>query len=284
MLENFLRYLKLPFVGISFLYGSRRMRKWMKKNDKMQDPNYHDYNKRWKYITKKSSKIIKALGVRITEVNPDYKPKGSFLLIANHTSNLDATILISTLGEKSPATSIAKISLSESRVKGYMQASESFYVYPKNPRKSLVTFNKAGEWAKKNNRGIVIFPEGKRNWDSKMSEFSSASFKLAHRNYLPIHVVSIVGVLEGLKWYKFKFNEIKVIYHKPIKANESLKLSTAILSQKTQEIIQKDLDKYYESMSESKLKTIQEYQEKRRKKQDKFELKSKNKNDKSKEK
>ncbi len=279
-IKNIWRYITIPFVGISFLYGARRTRKWIKKNNKMQDPNYHDYQKRWDYLVKKSRAITKALGIKIEEVNEDYKPKGTFLIVLNHTSNLDSVITIATMGNKIPVTSIAKYSLLDSPMKGYMQASESFFVYPKNPRKSLINFNKAGEWAKKNKRGVVIFPEGKRNWDGVISDFSAASFKLSQRNYLPIYVVSLVGVLEAVKWYQFKPHTVKVIYHKPIKASEAAKVSTHNLATKAQAMIQKDLDDYYNSLSEDQLKKVNAYKEKRRKAQDKYEAKIEAKKDK----
>ncbi len=272
-IKNIWRYITIPFAGLSFLYGARRTRKWIKKNNKMQDPNYHDYQKRWEYMVKKASSLSKALGIKIEEVNEDYKPKGTFLLIANHTSNLDSLITIATMGNKTPITSIAKNSLLESPMKGYMQASESFLVFPRNPRKSLINFNKAGEWAKKNKRGVVVFPEGKRNWDGIMSEFSAASFKLSQRNYLPIHVVSLVGVMESTKWYQFKPHTVKVIYHKPIKASEAAKVSTHNLATKAQTMIQKDLDEYYKGLSEKKLEKVIKQREKRRSGQDKYEAK-----------
>jgi len=67
------------------------------------------------------------------------------MLVSNHTSNFDVFFLLPTLGEKSPATSIAKNTLEDSTIKGYFQATEAFFVYPNNVRKSLVAFNRAGE-------------------------------------------------------------------------------------------------------------------------------------------
>lgn len=282
MIKNIFRYIRLPFTGISFLYGTRRVRKWIKKNEKMQDYNYHDYDKRWNYVVKKSQKILNALNIKIVLENEDYKPKGSFLMVANHTSNIDAIITIAMLGKTSPATSIAKQSLGESIIKGYMNGAESFYVYPKNPRKSLISFNKAGDWAKKNNRGVVIFPEGKRNWDGVMSDFSAASFKISQRNYLPIYVVSYIGVLNGLRWLKFKPNEVKIIFHPPIKASEASKISTVNISDKAKQTIEKDIEKYYDSLKPSELEKLQKFQAKRRKKQTKFEKKVELRNNKSK--
>ncbi len=271
--KNILRMFTAPFMYLNFLYGARRTRKWMKKNEKLQDETFHDYEKRWKYIVKKAKTFTKALGVNVKVINEENKPKGSYLLISNHSSNFDGFYLLPVLGEKAPATAIAKNTLEDSTVRGYFQASETFFVFPNNLRKSLVNFGRAGEWAKNNKRGVVIFPEGKRNWNAELGEFHAASFKIAQRNYLPIHPITILGTIEARKWYKFNSREVQIIFHKPIKASEVMRISTEKLSEKVRNIINAPLLEYEKQFQGKELEKHNKEKERLEKKQKNFEEK-----------
>ena len=267
------RLIAFPFRALYMLYGARRLRKWMKKNEKMQDPNYHDYEKRWEYVYKKMKGFSTTLGVKIVVEGKDNIPKSSFMLVANHSTNFDAFYIIPALGLEHPSTAIAKHTLKDSVVRGYFQATEAFYVYQNNARKSLQNFNRAGEWAKKNGRGVTIFPEGKRVWNAQIEEFRSASFKLSHRNYLAIIPTSIVGTVEARKWFSLKTRTVTVKFHPPIKSSEALKLSTTKLAEKAHDIIKKDLDDYLKTFDEKHLEKHQKEVERLTEKQAQVEVK-----------
>ena len=241
------RKIAFPFSMISFWIGNKKMKKWMKKNDKYQDPNYYPFEERWSYSVKKSKKLIKAFGIKIIIKGEDNIPKSSSLVTPNHVSNADVFILASIFGKNNPCNAIAKKELEKSKIaSGYVKALETHLLDTKNIRDALVTFDVAGRYAKDYKRPLIVFPEGTRNTneDGTLNEFKAGAFNVAQKYYLPIVPVSIIGAKKSLKWKTSKTNIVVVTFHKPLKQKEIIKLPTTKISERVKSIIQKDLDKF----------------------------------------
>ncbi len=243
------RKMKFPFTYLMFKKGNNKLKKWMKKNDKFQDPNYYPYNERWEYAIKKTEKLVNASGSEIKLIGEEYVPKSSCLITPNHVSNADILILAKIFGPERPVSGIFKEELlDDKKVNGYITALEGFGIDTKSARSALSAFELASKWSKENKRGMIIFPEGTRNnnEDQTLNEFKPGAFHMAKKFYLPIVPVTIIGAKQALKWTTNSTNQVIVIFHKPIKQKEIINLSTQKIAKKVSDIIQRDLDKYSE--------------------------------------
>ncbi len=241
------RKMKFPFSYLMFKMGNGKLKKWMKKNDKYQDPNYYPYNERWEYAIKKTKKLVNASGSTIKIIGEEYIPRSSCLITPNHVSNADILILAKIFGNERPISGIFKEELlDDKKVNGYITALEGFAIDTKSARSALSAFELAAKWSKENKRGMIIFPEGTRNnnEDQSLNEFKPGAFHMAKKFYLPIVPVTIIGSKGVLNWTRSSDNEVIVVFHKPIKQKEIINLSTQNIAKKVKAIIQKDLDKY----------------------------------------
>lgn len=245
----------LIWEPLSFWNGSRRLRKWVKKNKREQDPNLHPLDERWTYIRKKVKAFNRRMGIKINVIGDENIPKGAAWITPNHTSNFDGFYLIDALGSKSKLVAVAKHKLKEKKMSnGYLIAADSVFLDRSNPRNSLTTLNNVANYAKKNNRGVVLFPEGTRSLTTELLEFKCGSFKFAQKYALPIVPVTITGTIQARGFVRFKKVQVNIIVHKPIKPINHIKLPTNILCKNIREQIQKELVKYEKGLSPKELK------------------------------
>ncbi len=249
ILHLFRIFILILLGPLSFWNGSRRLRKWVKKNEREQDSTLYPYDERWTYIRKKVKKINKRLGIKINTINIDNLPKGASWIVANHSSNFDGLYLIEALGAKTNLLAIVKHTLKNSKFSnGYIIGSDSYFLDRSSPRSSMNTLNNATNFAKKNNRSLVISPEGTRSLTTELKEFKVGSFKFPQKYALPIVPVVITGTMQARSFLRLKTVVINVEVLKPIKSIDHIKLPTEILSRNIREKINKSLIKYENSL------------------------------------
>lgn len=271
VIKNIYRlFVTLPWEYISIHNSSRRLRKWIKKNKKEQDPTLYPFDRRWAYIYKKVKLFNKRLNIKIKVVGLENLPKGSCWITPNHTSNFDGFFLIEALGHKLSLSSVAKISLKDYKlINGFFIGSDSYFLDRKNIRESISILNSSANYAKKNNRGMVLFPEGTRSLTTELSDFKCGSFKFPKKYGLPIVPVTITGTLFSRKIVTWKSRTVTVTIHKPIKQIEYLTISDDILCKKVYEKIKDELDKYEKGLKGKELEKFNELREKARADEDK---------------
>ena len=127
----------------------------------------------------------------------------SYLIIANHKSDLDSLMLI-WLFEK-PFIFIGKDELKKTPIVNiWFKEIGCLFMDRDNIRQSAKIILEASE-VLKGGKSVVIFPEGKRIMEDRLGEFKNGSFKLAiksGKNILPIALVNSYKAFEESKRIK----------------------------------------------------------------------------------
>lgn len=261
-IKNFIRMCVAWFTfPLSTWWGSRKLTKQVKKNEREQDPNLYPFDERWKYSRKKCKGILKRSGIKVEVDGLENIPKGGAWLTPNHTSNLDGIYLVVGLGGKTEFVPVAKDVLKKSKMfKGYFIGTDAMFLDRSSIRQNLNLLNGAAQYSKERKRGVVVFPEGTRSLTGELLEFKNGLFKFPQKYFLPIVPITILGTLQARNFLSFKTRIVKIIVGKPIKPIDHSKMPTDIIGKKVRETISNNLIKYEESLSEkelSKLKKIQ---------------------------
>ena len=236
----------LFYTSWNFFWGSRRERKWVIKNNNLQDDNHHPFSKRWEYAVTKSKMLSFSLGIKLVVRGEDNLPKGSAVLTPNHVSYADSMTLMQALGPDRETSAVAKIELEKSVLRGYFDALEAFYIDRENFRQAIAALIGAGKWAKNNNRYMVIFPEGKRSGDSnKIDDFNDGAYSISKKLLMPIVPVTIIGTEQVFrKAFLPGKRVVQIIFDKPIKTKDIRHKDSVTISNEVREQIKLNIDKY----------------------------------------
>ncbi len=242
--------LRSAFAALAIPLGSIKVNKWLKANKKNQDPYLHSYKKRHEKLIKIAKKVTKGLNIRIKVIGKDNLLKGPMWIVANHSAQYDGMYIAAAIGDKTEMSIIVKNELKNNRyIKGILASVDAFFIDRANLRDGINVLNRAANYAKQNNRSIVIFPEGTRSEDTIMKQFKGASFAFPQKYALPILPISIAGTLEARRWWIPARKTLFVTIHKPIKAIEHIKIPRDILARRAQKEIQKGLDLYIKNLT-----------------------------------
>lgn len=234
----------------SLPHKSRKVSKWLKKNEKNQDPYLYPYKKRHEVLVKASKKTVKRMNIKIKVVGKENLLKGPMWIVANHSAQYDGMYVAAAIGDKIDLSVIAKKELQSNRyIKGLLEGVDAFFIDRKSPRDGVNILNRAANYAKQNNRSMLIFPEGTRMRDAVLGEFKSASFAFPQKYALPIVPMTIAGTLEARRWWVPGQKKLIITIHKPIKAIEHMKIPREILTKRVVETIQTSLTSYLSKMT-----------------------------------
>ena len=137
---------------------------------------------------------LKLLRVRVHVSGIEKIPKDTqVLFVSNHRSNFDP--IVTWYGLK--AWKIGFISKPENfKIPFYGRIIRKCCCLPidrENPRKAIVTINRAAKLLKKQEVSIGVYPEGTRSKTREMLPFHNGAFKIAQKADAPIVVLSIAG-------------------------------------------------------------------------------------------
>ncbi len=181
--------------------------------------------------------------VRTKIVGKEKLPKDNkFLIYANHTSELDISMLKCKLPEY-PIAFLAKKAVEKYLSIGkWALAIGCVMIDRENNRRGVES---ASQVVKKVQNGstMVIFPEGKVNREiGKQLKFRSGAFRIALQSEVPLVPVSIVKD----KNYDNRFwpmpKKFTIVIHKPLPYEEFKTLKSRELSNKVYEIIDSELE------------------------------------------
>jgi long-chain acyl-CoA synthetase len=167
------------------------------------------------------SRILNVLTRTVTRLNArgleNLPESGPLMLCPNHESYLDAPMLYATL----PARLIGRIfSLGYSDYwTGAIsrRIAEACNIVAIDPNVNLVRAMQAGAVGLKRNKVLLIFPEGTRTIDGRLSSFKKGAAILAFELGVPIVPVGINGTFET--WPRnggFALHPIEIVFGKPI--------------------------------------------------------------------
>jgi len=152
---------------------------------------------------------LKLLRVRVHVSGIEKIPKDTqVLFVSNHRSNFDPIVTWYAL----KAWKIGFISKPENfRIPFYGRIIRKCCCLPidrENPRKAIVTINKASKLLKKQEVSIGVYPEGTRNKSRELLPFHNGVFKIAQKADAPIVILGIAGTERIAKRTPFKPTDV----------------------------------------------------------------------------
>ena len=134
--------------------------------------------------------IVRLLGVRVRVEGLENLPPGAFVLAANHASNLDPPILLSSLPRR--ASIFAKRELFRVPIFATGMRAARFIPVDRGGMKATAGLATAVALLK-GGLPLAIFPEGTRSPDGRLRPFKKGAFAIAIEAGVPIVPVAIAG-------------------------------------------------------------------------------------------
>ena len=152
---------------------------------------------------------IKLLRIHVTINGREKLPQNTrFLLVSNHRSNFDPIVTWYALREQK----IAFVSKPENfQIPVFGRIIHKCCFLPidrENPRKAIVTINRAAKLLKKQEVSIGVYPEGTRSKTCELLPFHNGVFKIAQKADVPIVVLSITGTEKIAKATPFRRTDV----------------------------------------------------------------------------
>ena len=152
---------------------------------------------------------MKLLRIRVHVSGMDKIPKNTkVLFVCNHRSNFDPIVTWYALKK----WKIAFVSKPENfKVPFFGRIIRKCCFLPidrKNPKKAIVTINKAAKLLKKQEVSVGIYPEGTRSKSCQLLPFHNGVFKIAQKAEAPIVVLCITGTQKISKRTPFQYTDV----------------------------------------------------------------------------
>ena len=156
---------------------------------------------------------VRAAGMRITRFGIENIPPGqACIFMANHVSNLDPPVLLPLIPGR--IVVLLKQSLMRIPLLGTAMHMAAFIPVERGARRDAARASVAlAAEALSQGLHIVVFPEGTRSPDGRLSTFKKGPFFLARENNAPIIPVAIVGTERALAKNAFRIRRGPVSIH-----------------------------------------------------------------------
>jgi len=165
-----------------------------------------------------SKQILRASGVRVVlEGAEKVDWKGPVVVVANHQSWFDVFALVAFLPGR--GTFVGKEELGRIPIFGSSwKACGHISLNRSDRKKAIESLDRAGERIRRENRAVILFPEGTRSPDGRLQEFKKGAFILALKTGVPIVPIGISGSRHVMKKGSFfvRPGEIRVRVGEPI--------------------------------------------------------------------
>jgi 1-acyl-sn-glycerol-3-phosphate acyltransferase len=148
------------------------------------------------------------------------RKKESYVFVANHQGAFDIFLIYGFLGY--PIKWMMKIGLAKIPFVGAACRSAGFiFVDHSSPRAALRSIAAAKERLQ-NGASLVVFPEGSRAPNGKMSRFHKGAFQVALDQHLPIVPITLNGPYKVLPIGSIRVrpHRIEMVIHPPIRVDE----------------------------------------------------------------
>lgn len=183
--------------------------------------------------------------VKIEVVGMENLPKNTFVIYANHKSNMDPLILYRALNIR-PITAVGKKSLFNNFVMKLIGKTFKAVVLDRdNDREAAKTMVGAIKQVKEG-LNTIIFPEGgiKSRDVEEMVALRAGAYKLAQKPGADIWPVSIVGSSFISKEKRTKKKVVKIVFHKPFTKEDYAGMNTTEIGHMVEEVINNGVKQY----------------------------------------
>ena len=175
---------------------------------------------------------------------PHHKRK-QYVFIANHTSYLDAPVLVKTI--RQPLRALGKIEMRKVPLFGFMY-SKLHITVDRSKLKSKYNSLKRSLEAIDQGKSLVIYPEGAivTEREPVMGRFKDGAFRVSIEKQIPIVPVTIVynWIILPADDFVLHWHPLKVVFHEPIEPNGITMNEIDQLKEKTRLVIEDELKKY----------------------------------------
>ena len=183
------------------------------------------------------SLFVRLYHVKTEVVGRENIPDETFVVYANHKSNMDPLILY--LALKTRLTAVGKSTLFKNPVMNNIKETfGAISIDRDNDREALKQIIFAIKEIKEG-LSMIIFPEGgiKDRNEEEMVSLRAGAYKLVTKSQATILPVSIIGSSEISKKKRYKRKNVKVVIHEPIRYDAFKQMNTNEIGLMVEEII-----------------------------------------------
>ncbi len=164
---------------------------------------------------------VRLVGVRVVLRGlENLKPGQNYIFMANHVSNLDPPVLISSIPGR--CSVLVKKELFRTPILGTGMRQADLVPVDRRDREAAIESIRAATQVLKKGLHMLIYIEGTRSTDGHLLPFKKGPFHLAMDSGVPIVPVTMLGTFES--WPKTRFalhpGTATVVFHPPIDPRE----------------------------------------------------------------
>jgi 1-acyl-sn-glycerol-3-phosphate acyltransferase len=168
--------------------------------------------------------------------------EGRFLLVCNHTCDLDPAPILYAL----PGRQLAFIAKKEVRdfylIGAFLHKIQGQFINRENDREALRTIIKCIQIIKEDKGSVAVFPEGRIYDDRKFHRFRPGVFKIAYKTKVPVVVCTLKNNRDMLKnLLHCKGTDVQFSVLEVIQPEEFLDVPTTELAERCYQIMAADL-------------------------------------------
>ena len=209
------------------------------------DKTYEKNSPFYRFLLESATAVaIKLLRIRVHISGIEKIPKDEkVLFVCNHRSNYDPLITWCALNK----WKIAFVSKPENfKVPFFGRIIRKCCFLPidrENPRKAIVTINKAAKLLKKQEVSVGIYPEGTRSKNCRLLPFHNGVFKIAQKAEAPIVVLSITGTEKISKRTPFQHTDVYLDVLEVFPSENIKELKTEMIGMMVRQLIMTKIEK-----------------------------------------
>ena len=209
------------------------------------DKTYEKNSPFYRFLLESATAVaIKLLRIRVHISGIEKIPKDEkVLFVCNHRSNYDPLITWCALNK----WKIAFVSKPENfKVHFFGRIIRKCCFLPidrENPRKAIVTINKAAKLLKKQEVSVGIYPEGTRSKNCRLLPFHNGVFKIAQKAEVPIVVLSITGTEKISKRTPFQHTDVYLDVLEVFPSENIKELKTEMIGMMVRHLIMTNTEK-----------------------------------------
>lgn len=209
------------------------------------DKTYEKNSPFYRFLLESATAVaIKLLRIRVHISGIEKIPKDEkVLFVCNHRSNYDPLITWCALNK----WKIAFVSKPENfKVPFFGRIIRKCCFLPidrENPRKAIVTINKAAKLLKKQEVSVGIYPEGTRSKNCRLLPFHNGVFKIAQKAEVPIVVLSITGTEKISKRTPFQHTDVYLDVLEVFPSENIKELKTEMIGMMVRQLIMTKIEK-----------------------------------------